>query len=194
VKPKVAVIGKGNVGSALGRGLVRAGYEVRLVGNDPPRVRETAAWGEMIVLAVPYPAIDQTLGEMGDAVDGKPLVDASNALTADFGLALGFTTSGAEELQKKVPSAKVVKAFNTVFAQHMDSGRLHGATLTLFAAGDDAGAKSQVLSLGRDLGFDPVDAGPLTNARSLEALGYFNIQLGYMLKMGPQIGFKLLRA
>jgi 8-hydroxy-5-deazaflavin:NADPH oxidoreductase len=93
-----------------------------------------------------------------------------------------------------VPSARVVKAFNTVFAQHMDSGTLRGETLTLFAAGDDAGARSQVLSLGRDLGFDPVDAGPLTNARSLEALGYFNIQLGYMLTMGPLIGFKLLRA
>jgi predicted dinucleotide-binding enzyme len=194
VKPEVAVIGKGNVGSALGRGLVRVGCEVQLVGNEPARVRETAAWGEIVVLAVPHPAIDQTLREMRDAADGKTLVDASNAMTADFGLALGFTTSGAEELQKKVPSAKVVKAFNTVFAQHMDSGTLNGAPLTLFAAGDDAGAKAQVLSLGRDLGFDPVDAGPLTNARSLEALGYFNIQLGYMLKMGPQIGFALLRA
>ncbi len=83
MKPKVAVIGKGNVGSALGRGLERAGYEVRMVGNDPPRVRETTAWGEIIVLAVPYLAIEQTLREMSDAADGKTLVDASNALTAD---------------------------------------------------------------------------------------------------------------
>jgi predicted dinucleotide-binding enzyme len=60
-------------------------------------------------------------------------------------------------------------------------------------AGDDPQAKGQVMSLGRDLGFDPVDAGPVTNAGLLEALGYFNIQLGYMLKMGPEIGFKLIR-
>ena len=192
MKPRIAVIGKGKVGGALGRGIERAGYPVRLVGNEPPRVRETAVWGEVIVLAVPYPAVEQALSEMGDAVNGKTLVDVSNALTADFRLAVGFTTSAAEELQKKAAGAKVVKAFNTVFAQHMDSGTVNGTSLTLFVAGDDAVAKAQVLSLGQDLGFDPVDAGPLTNARSLEALGYFNIQLGYMLNMGPGIGFKLI--
>jgi hypothetical protein len=129
---------------------------------------------------------------ISDAADRKPRSRVER-LTADFGLAVGYHERGGGTPEED-PSAKVVKAFNTVFAQHMDSGRLHGATLTLFAAGDDAGAKAQVLSLGRDLGFAPVDAGPLNNARSLEALGYFNIQLGYMLRMGPQIGFKLLRA
>jgi predicted dinucleotide-binding enzyme len=64
--------------------------------------------------------------------------------------------------------------------------------LTLFVAGDDAGAKEQVLALGKGMGFDSVDAGPLQNARWLETLGYLNIQLGYMLKMGTQIGFKLV--
>lgn len=194
MRSKVAIVGKGNVGGALGRGLERAGHEVRVVGNDPQRVREAVGWGEVVILAVPYAAIDQAIGELGDAVRGKVLVDVSNALTPDFQLAIGFTTSGAEELQKKVPSAKVIKAFNTVFAQHMDSGTVNGAQLTLFVAGDDAGAKEKVLALGRDLGFDSVDAGPLANARSLEALGHFNVQLGYMLKMGPQIGFKLLHA
>lgn len=109
-----------------------------------------------------------------------------------FLLSLGFTTSAAEELQKKAPSAKVVKAFNTVFAQHMASGQVKGAALTLFVAGDDQDAKDQVLTLGRDIGFDSVDAGPLKNARWLETLGYLNIQLGYMLKMGTEIGFKLI--
>ncbi len=194
MKSKVAVIGKGNVGGALGRGLERAGHQVRLVGHDPERVREAVAWGDVVILAVPYAAIDQAVGELGDAVRGKVLVDVTNALTPDFRLAIGFTTSGAEELQNRVLSAKVIKAFNTVFDQHMDSGTVNGAQLTLFVAGDDAGAKEKVLALGRDLGFDSVDAGPLATARSLEALGYFNIQLGYMLKMGPQIGFKLLHA
>ena len=139
MKPKVAVVGKGNVGSALGGGLERAGYEVRLVGKDPGRAREAAAWGQ---------------------VNGKLLVDATNVLTPDFQLALGFTTSGAEELQKKVPSAKVVKAFNTVFAQHMATGQVKGTTLTLFVAGDDEGAKKQVLGLGRDIGSTPWTPGP----------------------------------
>jgi hypothetical protein len=108
-------------------------------------------------------------------------------------LALGFTTSGAEELQRKLPDARVVKAFNTVFAQHMSTGRLGNQSLTAFVAGDDRSAKAVVIELARGIGFDAVDAGPLKNARLLEPLAYLNIQLGYMLKLGTQIGFKLLR-
>ena len=192
MKVKIAVIGRGNVGSALKSGLERAGDEVRATGKDPSGVRDAAAWGEVIMLAVPFPAIDETIRELGDAVRGKVLVDVTNALTPDFQMALGFSTSGAEELQKKAPNAKVVKAFNTVFAQNMATGQVKDEALTLFVAGDDAGAKEQVLALGKGMGFDPVDAGPLKNARWLETLGYLNIQLGYMLKMGTQIGFKLV--
>jgi predicted dinucleotide-binding enzyme len=192
MRVKIAVIGKGNVGSALGSGLERAGHEVRTVGKDPTGVRDTAAWAEIVILAVPFPAIDETLRELGDSVAGKVVVDVTNALTPDYQLALGFSTSGAEELQKKAPTAKVVKAFNTVFAEHMANGQVKGEPLTLFVAGDDRRAKEQVLALGKGMGFDAVDAGPLKNARWLETLGYFNIQLGYMLKMGTQIGFKLI--
>ena len=85
-----------------------------------------------------------------------------------------------------------MKAFNTVFAQHMETGRLGDQRLTAFIAGDDAGAKETVLGLARGIGFDAVDAGPLKNARLLEPLASFNIQLGYGLEMGTQIGFKLL--
>jgi predicted dinucleotide-binding enzyme len=85
----------------------------------------------------------------------------------------------------------VVKAFNTVFAQHMSRGSVVGQQLSLFAAGDDAAARKAVLELGKAIGFDAIDAGPLKNARHLEALGYFNIQLGYVLGHGPDIGFKL---
>ncbi len=192
MKPRIAMVGKGNVGSALARGLQRAGYEVLVVGNDPTRVREMAVWGEVIVLAVPYTTVDQVVRELGDAANGKVLVDVLNPLTADFQLAVGFTTSSAEELQRKVPAARVVKAFNTVFAQQMDSGHAHEMSVTTFVAGDDQAARSQALSLARDLGFDAVDSGPLKNSRWLEAMGYFIIQLGYMLQMGPGIGFKLL--
>jgi len=192
MKPKVAIIGKGKVGSAIQRGLERAGYEVHAVGNDPAKVRETASWGELIILAVPFRALDDALEEMGDAVSGKPLVDATNVLTPDYELAFGCTTSGAEELQKKAPSGRVVKAFNTIFANLMDSGQVSGTPITLFAAGDDTEAKELALSMGRDIGFDTVDAGPLKNARWLETLGYLNIQLA-MLGMGRNIGFKLIR-
>jgi 8-hydroxy-5-deazaflavin:NADPH oxidoreductase len=192
MKPKIGIIGNGNVGTALKRGLEGVGYEVKGVGNDPKEVRMIAAWGEMLVLAIPFGAIDDALRVMGDAVQGKVLLDVTNALTPGFQLALGCTTSGGEELQKKAPKAKVVKAFNTVFAQNMSTGKVKGEKLTLFVAGDDEPAKKLVMSAGRDIGFDPVDAGPLMNARWMETLGYFNIQLGYTLKMGTDIGFKLV--
>ena len=116
-KLKIAVVGKGNVGTALGRGLERAGHEVKRTGKDPTGVREMASWGDVVILAVPFPAIDETVRALGGSVTGKVVVDATNALTPDFQLALGCSTSGAEELQKKLPTAKVVKAFNTVFTK-----------------------------------------------------------------------------
>jgi predicted dinucleotide-binding enzyme len=194
MKPKVGIIGDGNVGSALRRGLERAGYEVRAVGKDPEQVRETGGWADVVILAVPYGAIDAAVSELGDGIEGKTLVDVTNALTGDMKLASGCTTSGAEHLQQKARAARVVKAFNTQFASHMDSGAVDGEQLTMFAAGDDADAKAQVIELARDIGFDAVDAGPLQNARLLEPLGYFNIQLGYALGLGTEIGLKLVHA
>ena len=191
---KIGIIGNGNVGGALAHGLKRAGHEVRAVGNDPAAIRETATWASEVILAVPFGAIDATLTAIGPALEGKTVIDATNVLGAEMQLALGFNTSGAEELQKKVPKARVVKAFNTVFAQHMDTGHLRDQELTAFVAGDDARAKEDALGLARDIGFDAVDAGPLRNARLLEPFAYLNIQLGYVLNMGPQIGFKLLHA
>jgi predicted dinucleotide-binding enzyme len=189
---KIGIIGHGNVGSALERGLKRAGREVKAVGSDKAAVRETAAWADTVIVAVPFGAVDEVVRTAGDALEGKTVVDVTNALDSNMNLALGFSTSGAEELQKKLPKARVVKAFNTVFAQHMDKGKLDGEPLTAFAAGDDAQAKASVLELERAIGFDAVDAGPLRNARLLEPLGYFNIQLGYGMKMGTDTGFKLM--
>jgi 8-hydroxy-5-deazaflavin:NADPH oxidoreductase len=194
MKPKIGIIGNGNVGSALARGLERAGYSVRAVGSDPAKVRETGEWSEVVILAVPYGAVDDAVHELGASIQGKTLVDVSNALTEDMQLASGCTTSGAEHLQQIARGARVVKAFNTQFAGHMDSGQLDAERLTVFAAGDDAQAKQQVMEIAKAIGFDPVDAGPLQNARLLEPLGFFNIQLGYVLGLGTNIGLKLVRS
>jgi hypothetical protein len=180
------------VGSALARGLQRAGHEVRAVGKDPGAIRDTAGWAEVVVLAVPFGALDDVVKTAGEVVQGKTIVDVTNALDANMNLAVGFTTSGAEQLQEKLPKSRVVKAFHTVFAQHMDTGKLGDQQLTTFVASDDGGAKTTVLGLARDIGFDAIDAGPLKNARLLEPFAYLNIQLGYALGMGTQIGFKLL--
>ena len=189
-KKRIGIIGNGHVGSALARGLKTAGHDVKAIGNE--QVRETALWAEIAILAVPFQAIDSVLKEADSSFDGETLVDVTNALGVGMQWAIGFTTSGAEELQKKAPKARVVKAFNTVFAQHMETGRLGDRQLTAFVAGDDADAKNSTLELARAIGFDAIDAGPLANARLLEPLGYLNIQLGHGLGMGTQIGFKLL--
>jgi predicted dinucleotide-binding enzyme len=191
-KMKIAIIGKGNVGGALARGLGRSGHELRSVGHDVAGAREAAAWGDVVILAVPFAALDELVHEIGSALTDKTVIDVTNALGPDRNLAVGFTTSGAEELQKKLPKAHVIKAFNTVFAQHMDTGHVDGQALSAFVAGDNERAKTTVLELAREIGFDAVDVGSLKSARSLEPLALLNIQLGYGLKMGPKIGFKLL--
>ena len=189
---KISIIGDGNVGSALARGLEKAGHSVSTVGKDPARVAQVATTGEVVILAVPFGAHDDVAATIRAAVNGKPVVDVSNALTPEFKLALGYSTSAAEELQKKLPGAKVVKAFNTVFAGTMNSGKVKGEQLTAFIAGDDADAKQTVLNLARGIGFDAVEAGPLANARLLEPLGFLTIQLGFVLGLGPEIGVKLV--
>jgi len=185
---KVAIIGSGKVGKALRQGLEGTDYEVRVAARG--QVAATAAWADIIVVAVPFAATTDVARELQESADGKPIVDVTNALTKDMQLAVGFSTSGAEELQKLLPQGRVVKAFNTVFAQHMSRGSAAGQQLSAFAASDDETARKSVLELGKALGFDPVDAGPLRNARHLEAIGYFNIQLGFVLGNGADTGFK----
>ena len=191
---KVAIIGKGQVGSAVAKGLTSKGHEVKFGHRDPKEpVLEAAKWGEIVFIAVPYDAVAQTAKELGSAADGKPVVDVTNAIGPKGELAVGFSTSGAEKLQKMLPNAFVVKALNTVFAANQSTGQIGDEQLTLFVAGDQAKAKKTVMQLGRDIGFEPIDAGPLKNARYLEPMAMLIINLGYELGMGTNIGYKLVK-
>ena len=191
---KIGIIGKGNVGTAIATGLTRKGHEVKFGHRDPKQpVADAAKWGEVIILAVPYENVTDAAKSIGSAADGKVLLDVTNAIDDNMNLAIGFSTSAAEELQKKLPKARVVKAFNTVFAQNQSVGRIGNEKLTLFVAGDDAKAKQTVMQLGADIGFDPVDAGKLKAARYLEPMGMLMISLGYGLGMGTKIGYKLVK-
>ena len=192
---KIAIIGKGNVGTALGTGLNRAGHEIRYGHRDPREpVREAAEWGEVIIIAVPYDTVKEVVRDIGSAADNKVLIDVTNALDINGNLAVGFTTSAAEELQKLLPKSLVVKAFNTVFSQNQSTGRLGKEQLTAFIAGDNKKAKQRVMELSRDIGFEPVDVGPLRTARYLEPMALMIIGLAYILKMGTKMGFKLVKA
>ena len=199
---KVAIVGYGNMGSALAAGLVKAGHQVTLTGKDAGKAEAAAVKtgakarqgaeaikdADVVIATAPYQAQVEALQGLGDLA-GKVVVDISNPLKADMsGLQVGHTTSAAEEIAKGLPGAKVVKAFNTIFAQVLNEGpAFKTGPAQVFFAGDDAGAKDQVKELIGSLGFDAVDAGPLTNARYLEPMGMLNIWFGYMAKQGAGI-------
>jgi 8-hydroxy-5-deazaflavin:NADPH oxidoreductase len=123
-------------------------------------------------------------------LDGKVVIDITNPMSADFaGLTIGHETSAAEQIAKAVPGAQVVKAFNTVFAQVLAEGPAFagGQTAPVFIASDSEHAKQVATALIESLGFKPVDAGPLRNARYLEPLAGLNIYLGYAAAHGTDI-------
>jgi predicted dinucleotide-binding enzyme len=189
---KIAIIGEGNVGSALQAGLSRIGHQVQALGRSD-NVAEAGASAEIIIFAVPFGEVQKVAAELAESASGKIVIDATNALTPAIELALdSATTSGAEQLQQALPPAPVVKAFNTTFAAAMATGQINGEPLAGLVAADDAEAKSQVLSLVQHLGFDPIDAGPLANARLLEPLALLNIKLGFVQGYGPNSGFRLV--
>lgn len=197
----IAVIGTGNMGAGFARALVKVGANVIIGSRDASKAEALAAElagkarvasvataaqaADVVLLALPYDAIADTLKSMGE-LKGKILIDISNPVTADFqGLQLGTTTSAAEVIQAAVPNARVVKAFNTIFAQLLSPEARQGNTLQVLVAGDDSGAKNEVLDLTRTMGFEPVDAGPLRNSRFLEPVGGMNIYFGFFLGWGP---------
>ena len=191
---KIAIIGKGNVGTALCNGL-SSKHKIKFGHRDPKEpVMDAAKWGEIIILAVPHENADNAREAIKPYVDGKVVIDVMNAIGANAELGISCTTSTAEETQKKLPKAKVVKAFNTVFASNQSTGRVGGEQLTAFLAGDDPVAKQTVSQLTRDIGFDPVDCGPLRAARNLESMGNLLINLAYTLQMGNKLGYRLVKA
>jgi 8-hydroxy-5-deazaflavin:NADPH oxidoreductase len=191
---KIAIIGKGNVGCALGTGLSRGGYEIKYGHRDPKEpVADAANWGEVIILAVPHENADDAREEIKPYADGKTVIDVMNAIGEDMTLGISCETSTAEETQRKLPKAHVVKAFNTVFAVNQSTAKVGDQKLTAFYAGDDAGAKQIVAQLTRDIGFEPVDCGPLRAARYLEAMGILIIDLAFKYNMGNKIAYKLVK-
>ena len=200
---KLAVIGSGNIGKAIGSWAAKVGYEVTFSAKNEDgakaaaqasghsakaaNVRGAVETADLVLLAVPYGVVKEVVTEIRHLLRGKTVIDATNALSADFSsLTLGFTTSAAEEI------ANVVKAFNTVFAQVYASQnpKIQGKAISVFVAGDNTEAKEKVQELITKMGFDVVNAGPLKSARTLAML---NISLGYQQGLGTGIGFTLLR-
>ena len=203
----ITVIGSGSMGSGLVKQLTAAGHRVLVTGRDAAKAEALAskhaaravkpveaAVSDVIIVATGYADAVAALKGLG-SLEGKVVVDITNPLSADYmGLTIGHTTSAAEEIARAVPKARVVKAFNTVFASVLAEGsRLGGQPVTVFVAGDDAGAKSDVVGIARSMGFDVIDAGVLKNARYLEPLAGLNIYLGYGAGLGTSIAPAWLR-
>jgi len=188
----IGIIGDGHVGSSLAAGLQHAGHHIQFGTTNPNQpVNKAAAFGDVVILAVPYTAIPDVLAHMCAEVQDKTLIDVTNPISSTGDLAIGCTTSDAEEIQRQLPKTHVVKAFNTVFAPNQRTGHIDTTQLTAFIAGNHTKAKTITAHLARDLGFRPIDCGDLSAARYLEPMAMLIINLAYGLNYGTHIGFVL---
>jgi len=203
----IAIVGAGNVGSALGGGWRKAGHQVSYAlrsrtSKNAERVSrdgfailemgEAAAKADTLLLALPWPIVADALKSLGDLA-GKTVIDATNPVTAELELALGFDSSAGETVARLAPGAHVVKAFNTTGAENMAAASAFTQKPMMPVAGDDAAAKAKVVRLAADLGFEAIDAGPLRAARLLEPMALFWIRQAYVQKMGRDFAFALAR-
>jgi NADPH-dependent F420 reductase len=204
----IAIIGSGNVGRALGTSFVRAGHKVTIVSRDPEHASNVAtatgagvadsnsaaaAGAEIVVLATPFSSAPEIASEIADAVTGKVIVDVTNRMSfGSDGADIDTTTSNAEELATLLPGARVVKAFNTVFASNQTDPTTDGVQLDGYVAANDEAAKARVLDLVASIGLNPVDVGPLSRARQLEGLAFLNITLNIANGGNWQSGWKLV--
>jgi predicted dinucleotide-binding enzyme len=185
----ITIIGTGNMARTIGALAVRGGNTVEVMGRDQAKADDLARalgggatagkWGavpagEIVITALLYAAVVPVVAEYGDALAGKVIVDISNTFTATFdGLALGAGTSVAQEAAKVAPAgAAVVKGFNTIFRNVLETGRPD-----VFIAGDDARAKAGVATFIESLGLRPRDVGGLGMAHWLEGMGLVTMGL-----------------
>jgi 8-hydroxy-5-deazaflavin:NADPH oxidoreductase len=205
---QIGVIGGGNVGTAFAKRLGKAGHKVMLsfstdmsqldanarrYGAIAGTPKDAAKFGEVVVLAVPWSAVELALQQAG-SLDGKVLWDCTNALKPDYsGMAVGTTTSGAEIIAGLARGARVVKAIPPAAQLLMtDEPTVERRSVTSLVCSDDSGAKAIVMPLVSALPAHPVDFGPLVNARYAEPAMMAIVQLAFGLKRGYRIGFSFL--
>ena len=211
---KLAIIGAGNVGGTLGTAWAqKAGHEIFFGVTNPKSDKtqallrrlggkaragtaaEAAGFGEMIVLATPWPATEAAIRSMGD-LRGRIILDASNPLAMGpdgFGLEIGHSISAGEKVQGWAKGASVFKTLNTTGFGNMADPVFRGVKSVMFVAGDDAANKPKVIALVAALGFEVVDAGPLRNARLLEAHAMLWIDLALKRGLGRDFAFALVK-
>lgn len=183
-----SIIGSGNMGQAIAGLVAKGGNTVELLNSS---ATSTAVTGDVVVLAVPYPAVAQVIAERGAQLAGKVVVDITNPVNFETfdGLTVAADGSAAAEIAAALPGSRVVKAFNTNFAGTLAAGDIGGQPTTVLLAGDDADAKALLAGVVSAAGLRAVDAGGLKRARELEALGFLQISLAAAEKVSWTGGF-----
>lgn len=186
------IFGKGNMGSAIAGVVAAGGASVEHIDSQDTGVTVN---GDIVVLAVPYPALKDIADQYGDQLAGKIVVDITNPLNFETfdSLVVAADSSAAAELAASLPSSKVLKAFNTTFAATLASKTVGANQTTVLIAGDDADAKDALAAAVKAGGLDAVDAGSLARARELEALGFLQLTLAAGEKIEWTSGFALVR-
>ena len=211
-KVKVGVLGSGDVGKVLAGGFLKLGHEVRIGSRSPEKLQEWAAgagggastgtfaeaakFGDIIVLATHGEGTQSAVELAGAAnFDGKVVIDATNPLDFSSGgpqLSIGFNDSLGERVQRWLPNARIVKAFNTVGNAHMIDPQFPGGPPTMFIAGNDADAKKLVTQVSEAWGWDVADLGGIEASRYLEPMCMAWVVYG--IRTGSwNHAFKLLR-
>lgn len=195
---KIGFIGAGSLARALGHALALGGHEVvygvraeaKLEAGEVPIL--TAIQAEVVVLAVPFAVVRELLPGLATQLTGKIVIDATNPVNADWSpMLLGQENSAAEEVARALPGARVVKAFNTIFADVLRQAPepRPAGRVSCFVASDHDEARAIVVELARSAGLAPVEVGPLTVARQLEAMAHLNIQIAVGMKGGTNAAF-----
>ena len=184
----VTILGTGNMGQAIAGVVTAGGSTVQLLGASDAG---TPITGEVVILAVPYPAVADVLATRGDSLAGKVVVDITNPL--DFqtfdSLTVPSDGSATAEIAAALPDSRVLKAFNTTFAATLSSREVGPNPTTVLIAGDDAEAKAVLADIVTAGGLRAIDAGSLRRARELEAIGFMQISLAVADKVSWAGGF-----
>jgi len=184
----ISIIGTGNMGQAISRVATAGGNTVELFDTSDAGKPVT---GDIVVLAVPYPAVADVIAKRADELAGKVVVDITNPLNFETfdSLTVPADGSAAAEIAAELPQSHVVKAFNTTFAATLASGTVGQLPTTVLIAGDDADAKALLAGVVAAGGLRAVDAGALRRARELEALGFLQLTLAVQEKVSWTGGF-----
>ncbi|MEU2666735.1 NADPH-dependent F420 reductase [Micromonospora sp. NBC_01740] len=187
----ISIIGAGNMGQAITAALTRDDNVVDLLGKEDA---DKPVDGDIVVLAVPYPAVDQVLAQRPGQFDNKIVVDITNPLNFETfdSLTVPADSSAAEEIAAKLPNSRLLKAFNTTFAGTLAEGTVGPLTTTVLIAGDDADAKATLAGVVTASGLKAIDAGSLKRAREMEALGFLQIGLASNEKVSWSGGFGIV--